>query len=110
MEKDCKGLFWTKVLKVLSASFVIFSIFSCVMSFYFPALVASVIAFCMACGSGNPLPIAITFAIASFVIGVPVYIIATEIEKITFSRPMTHDLLKNILEQMGHNVFMIVLN
>ena len=80
-ENKCKSLFWTKVLKVLSAGFVIISVFSCVMAFYFPALVSSVIAFCMACGSGNPLPIAITFAIASFVIGVPVYIIATEIEK-----------------------------
>jgi len=81
MKTDCKGLFWAKVLKVISAVFVVFSIFSCVMAFYFPALVSSIIALCLACGSGNPLPIAITLMAVAFVIGVPVYMIATEIEK-----------------------------
>jgi len=30
--------------------------------------------------------------------------IASELEKVQFSRPMTHDLLKNILDQMGARV------
>jgi hypothetical protein len=30
--------------------------------------------------------------------------IASELEKVRFSRPMTHDLLKNILDQMGARV------
>jgi hypothetical protein len=34
--------------------------------------------------------------------------IASELEKISFSRPMTHDLLKNVLEVMGAKVEKVV--
>lgn len=30
--------------------------------------------------------------------------IASELEKVTFARPMTHDLVKNILEAMGYSI------
>lgn len=81
MDNGCKVKFWTKVMKVLVTVVVIISLFSCVMAFYFPALVSSVVALCMACGSGNPIPIAITMLVCAIVIGVPVYIIALELEK-----------------------------
>lgn len=33
--------------------------------------------------------------------------IASELEKINFSRPMTHDLLKNVLEQLGAKIIKV---